>query len=108
MDINSVLRGVNTSANKGLTNPDAASTRKTEERPASDTRVANFADKDEKVTLTSAASLLGQINQKGNTGSEINAERVASLRSAIEEGNYQPNFASIAARLLTLEQQIKG
>ena len=58
--------------------------------------------------LFRSASRLGQLTQQSNSKSEVNAERVAALRAAIAEGSYQPNPASIAARLMAFESQIKG
>lgn len=107
MDINSVLRGVGNNANKGLTNLDNNTARKTDGKTL-DAGVATFAKNEEKVTLTNTASRLGQLAQQNNGKTEVNAERVASLRAAITEGNYKPNPASIAARLMAFENQIKG
>lgn len=107
MDINNVLRGVGNTVNKGLTNLDNNTARKTDGKTP-DTEVATVANNEEKVTLTSAASRLGQLAQQGSARSEVNAERVAKLRAALEEGNYRPNPASIAARLMAFERQIKG
>ncbi|MBD3767297.1 MAG: flagellar biosynthesis anti-sigma factor FlgM [Gammaproteobacteria bacterium] len=106
MDINSILRGVVNNASKGLTDLDNT-TRKTDGKSL-DASVATFAKNEEKVTLTSAASRLGELAQQASNQPEVNAERVASLRAAIAEGNYKPNPASIAARLMTFENQIKG
>lgn len=108
MDINSVLRGIANNGNKNLTGVENNTTRKSDTKTA-DTAMANLANGSEKVTLTSAASRLGQLNMQSNANtSEVNAERVASLRAAIADGSYKPNPTSIAARLMTFENQLKG
>lgn len=108
MDINSVLRGVANNGNRNLTGLENSTERKVDGK-STDARSAIFANNNEKVTLTSAASRLGQLNMKTDTSSsEVNAERVASLRAAIADGSYQPNPAGIAARLMTFENQLRG
>lgn len=108
MDINSVLRGIANNGNKNLTGVENNTTRKSDGK-TSDTLAANLANGGEKVTLTSAASRLGQLNMQSNANaSEVNAERVASLRAAIADGSYKPNPAGIAARLMSFENQLKG
>ena len=107
MDINSALRGIGANTNKGLTNLENNSTRKADGK-VPDNGAATVANNEEKVTLTSAASRLGQLIQENNTKPEVDAERVATLKAAIQEGSFKPNVASIALRLMNFENQLKG
>jgi negative regulator of flagellin synthesis FlgM len=108
MDINSVLRGMANNGNKSLNGLENNATRKGEDK-TSDATTAMLANNSEKVTLTTTASRLGQLSMQADTSkTQVNAERVASLRAAIAEGNYKPNPASIATRLMNFENQLKG
>ncbi len=107
MDINTALRAVGNNANKSVSGLENLGARKADGK-ATDASAATLASNNEKVTLTSTASRLGQLTQQTNASNEVNAERVASLRAAIADGSYQPNPASIASRLMSFENQLRG
>lgn len=106
MDINSMLKGLST-PNKSVTSSDTAVARKTDGKTA-EAPVATLATSAEKVTITSAASLIGQMAQPTISNQSNNAERIASLRSAILEGSYRPNPERIAQRLAAIENLLRA
>lgn len=54
----------------------------------------------DQVTLTDTARLLGDLAKSAGSQPVVNAERVAEIRQAIEEGRYEVNAERVAAKLI--------
>lgn len=58
------------------------------------------------VQITPYARLLTSLSQAVQNAPEVDAARVSSLQQAIDSGQYQVDAEKIAARLLSLEQDL--
>ncbi len=58
---------------------------------------------DDRVTLTSTASRLKDIEQKLNSGSAVDSAKVAEVKSAIANGDYKVDADRIADKMLAFE-----
>lgn len=58
----------------------------------------------DKVTLTESLSQIAQLEQKAKSAPTDNAERIAELKAAINDGSYQVNSQKVAEKLLQTEQ----
>lgn len=107
MDINNILRGAGSAPSKSLNQTETVVSRKADGK-SEPSVAANVAAKSETVTLTDTASRLRQATQPSTSKTEVNSERVASLRAALADGSYKPNVGVIAARLLAFESALKS
>lgn len=57
----------------------------------------------DRVTLTDVLSQVRELEQRSKEVSVDNAERIATIKAAIQEGSYQPNAESIAKKLIQTE-----
>jgi negative regulator of flagellin synthesis FlgM len=60
----------------------------------------------EAVHITGSARQLATLEQQLKDSPAIDAARVAKVRETIDSGQYQVNGARVAAKLLSLEQQL--
>lgn len=105
MDINTLLRGVGSSPNKGVNQPDASSVRKS---PDNTNTAANAGSvKTETVTITDSTNRLRQLSQAAAKQPEVNNEKVASIRAALADGSYKVQPGVIAARLMAFEAALR-
>ncbi|MFK7731999.1 MAG: flagellar biosynthesis anti-sigma factor FlgM [Pseudomonadales bacterium] len=58
------------------------------------------------VQLSSQAQSLAAVEAKAKAASEVNAEKVASIRTAIADGSYSIDAVHVAEKLLTLESEL--
>lgn len=58
----------------------------------------------DKVTLTQNLSQVADLEQKAQSVSTDNAERIASLKAAINDGSYQVDSQKVAEKFLQSEQ----
>jgi len=70
--------------------------------PSSDTSK----DGSQNVQITGTARQLSDLDQKVRSLPDVNEEKVAALRSAIEQGTYQVRPQHIADQLMSLERSL--
>jgi negative regulator of flagellin synthesis FlgM len=70
--------------------------------PSSDTSKGGSQD----VQITGTARQLSDLDQKVRSLPDVNEEKVAALRSAIEQGSYQVRPQHIADQLMSLERSL--
>jgi len=63
-------------------------------------------DGSESVQITGTARQLADLDQHVRTLPDVNEEKVAQLRSAIEQGTYQVRPQHIAEQLMSLERSL--
>ena len=72
--------------------------------PSSDTSK----DSSQNVQITGTARQLSDLDQKVRSLPDVNEEKVAALRSAIEQGTYQVRPQHIADQLMSLERSLSS
>jgi len=75
-------------------------------RAAGDANASSSADKTppasgDSVSLSGTARLLGELQAKINDTDAVRADKVESLRSAIDNGSYEANGQAIASAILS-------
>ncbi|WP_207062397.1 flagellar biosynthesis anti-sigma factor FlgM [Motiliproteus sp. SC1-56] len=62
----------------------------------------------ETVKLSNQALSLQKLEEQAAALPEVNSDRVAQIKQAIDEGSYQVNADRVAAKMIGLEQQLFG
>ena len=71
---------------------------------ATDTASASVSSRSDTVSLTSSAKLLAELDQTLADLPTVDSGRVAEIRSAIENGDYQIDSGAIADAMLRLDR----
>jgi negative regulator of flagellin synthesis FlgM len=62
----------------------------------------------DKVSLTGAAVRMQQLTETAGDGPQVDAQRVAALKSAIANGSYKVDAGSVASKLSRFEWEMQG
>jgi len=81
----------------------AAKTASAEQAPAQSTQARG-----ESVNLSSQARNLKQLEQKLGDFPEMDDERIAQIRSALEDGSYKVDAQQLAQKMLDMDKSIFG
>lgn len=60
------------------------------------------------VSLTGEAQRMQQLSEAAGDGPQVDSARVAAVKSAIANGSYQVNSASVAAKLSRFEWEMRS
>lgn len=75
--------------------------------PSGESR-ARAVDAADSLRLTGEATGLQALQRELSTAPAVDAERVAAVREALQNGTYQINPEAIASRMIAMDQQIGG
>ncbi|MEM8499684.1 MAG: flagellar biosynthesis anti-sigma factor FlgM [Pseudomonadota bacterium] len=68
---------------------------------------SNSSAKGDSVQLSSQAQSLAAVEAKAKAASDVNAEKVATIRAAIADGSYSIDAVHVADKLLSLESELR-
>ncbi len=93
----------NINANRAQINSNQSNAAKAKNEARIDSSPDNKAAQGDRVTLTSTASRLKDLEQQLNESSAVDSERVARVQSAISNGEYKVDADRIADKMLAFE-----
>ncbi len=93
----------NINSNRAQLNSDQSGSIKSRNEAKQENSGANTSSTGDRVTLTSAAARIRDIEQQLNNASSVDSARVAKVQSAISSGDYNVNSDRIADKMLAFE-----
>ncbi|WP_210395777.1 flagellar biosynthesis anti-sigma factor FlgM [Motiliproteus sediminis] len=100
------FNGLSSRTNAGNTNRVSGNATDTPAKKAAQEGSPNAAP--ETVKLSAEAQTLQKLEEKVAQLPDVDADRVAQIKQAIEDGSYQVDSQRVAAKLLQLEDQLFG
>lgn len=93
----------NINSNRAHLNSNQTSSIKNRNEAKEENNSASTSSAGDRVTLTSTASRLKDIEQQLSAGSNVDSNRIAEVQSAINNGDYTVNSDRIADKMLAFE-----
>ncbi len=99
---------INTNFNNasGASGPRSNKTEATNSSGPSNTKADPSKDSGDSVNLSSEAQVLAQLEAQVKSTPDVDAERVATIKAAIDSGTYEFNAERVAQRMLDADSQL--
>lgn len=97
------ITGINSNRSQLSTNQSASATSRNEAKINNSDNEESSQAAGDRVSLTSTASRLKNLEQQLNNTSPVDSERVAAMQAAISNGDYKVDADKIADKMLAFE-----